>query len=217
MKEVEDALEAYLNLIHRKGASDQVVEERRQLLKKLTALLDGRPKDIELFRQAVDAYLERCPHEDRVTALTCAREYYYFWLGDMKKLAELTSRSGFTIHNPRMDIAASLDELLQRMAAAGFSRFPPSLEIYLGKLFEGGMKERQIAPREQILKAMLYLLDGQPYKPENYRIAVDAMLLQLKFDDDESRVAFLQLAREYFYYWLSFPPAAERSTMMTPF
>jgi hypothetical protein len=78
---------------------------------------------------------------DRVTALTCAREFYYFWLGDVKKLVEITSRSGFTTRNVRLEMADSLASLLERMQQQGFDAFPPSLEIYLGKLFEDGMPE----------------------------------------------------------------------------
>ncbi|MBV8680209.1 MAG: hypothetical protein JO338_07145 [Aquitalea sp.] len=59
-----------------------------------------------------------------------------------------------------------------------------------------------------LLKGMLFLLDGQPYRPDSFRMVVDAMLLHL--NDAHNKKSFVQLAREYFYYWLSFPPANER-------
>jgi hypothetical protein len=65
-----------------------------------------------------------------------------------------------------------------------------------------------IQEREYLLKAMLFLLSGQPYRPDSFRMVVDAMLLHL--NDAQNQKAFVQLAREYFYYWLSFPPAHER-------
>ncbi len=205
---LQQALDAYLRLILRQGASEQVLQERRQLLDRLLPLLVGVSRDAQSFRRVVERFVNDSEVADRVTALTCAREYYYFWLGDVKKLVEITSRSGFTTRNVRLEMADSLASLLERMQQQGFNTFPPSLEIYLGKLFEDGMPEADIQEREYLLKAMLFLLSGQPYRPDSFRMVVDAMLLHLS--DAQNQKAFVQLAREYFYYWLSFPPAHER-------
>ena len=205
---LQQALDAYLRLILRQGASEQVLLERRQLLDCLLPLLVGVSREAQSFRRVVERFVSDCEVADRVTALTCAREYYYFWLGDVKKLVEITARSGFTTRNVRLEMADSLASLLERMQQQGFDSFPPSLEIYLGKLFEDGMPEADIQEREYLLKAMLFLLSGQPYRPDSFRMVVDAMLLHLS--DAQNQKAFVQLAREYFYYWLSFPPAHER-------
>ena len=205
---LQQALDAYLRLILRQGASEQVLQERRQLLDRLLPLLVGVSRDAQSFRRVVERFVNDSEVADRVTALTCAREYYYFWLGDVKKLVEITSRSGFTTRNVRLEMADSLASLLERMQQQGFNTFPPSLEIYLGKLFEDGVPEAVIQEREYLLKAMLFLLSGQPYRPDSFRMVVDAMLLHLS--DAQNQKAFVQLAREYFYYWLSFPPAHER-------
>lgn len=205
---LQQALDAYLRLILRQGAAEQVLAERRQLLEQLLPLLEGLPRDAHSFRRMVEHFVNACEVTDRVTALTCAREFYYFWLGDVKKLVEITARSGFTTRNVRLEMADSLASLLERMRRQGFDAFPPSLEIYLGKLFEDGMDEADIHEREVLLKGMLFLLSGQPYRPDSFRMVVDAMLLHLS--DTQNQKAFLQLAREYFYYWLSFPPAHER-------
>jgi len=208
MSALQQALDAYLRLILRQGAVEQVLDERRQLLDRLLPMLDGVSRDAQSFRRVVERFVGDCEVVDRVTALTCAREFYYFWLGDVKKLVEITARSGFTTRNVRLEMADSLASLLERMRRQGFDAFPPSLEIYLGKLFEDGMPEADIQEREYLLKGMLFLLSGQPYRPDSFRMVVDAMLLHL--NDAQNQKAFVQLAREYFYYWLSFPPAHER-------
>ncbi|MTD33530.1 hypothetical protein GKE73_12140 [Paludibacterium sp. dN 18-1] len=202
------SLVAYLRLIERQGASAQVVAERRRLLTPLVRVLEGKPQQLEVFREAVEMLLADCEPDERVITLTSAREYYYFWLGDVKKLAAMTSRAGFSTRNVHIEVTGSLDDLCQRLQQQGFADFPPSLGIYLGELFENGVDESVIAEREILLKAMLFLLHGQPYKPESYRVAVDAMLLHLA--ERGNHTAFLDLAREFFYYWLSFPPATER-------
>ncbi|WP_293762463.1 hypothetical protein [uncultured Aquitalea sp.] len=205
---MRQAMDAYLRLIQRQGAEDTVVSERRALLEGLLPMLDGVERNSQTFRRVVEQFVAGCEVPDRVTALTCAREFYYFWLDDVKKLVEITARSGFTTRNVRLEMAESLDALILRMETQGFKAFPPSLSIYIGKLFEDGMAEYDIRERETLLKAMLFLLSGQPYRPDSFRMVVDAMLLHLS--ESANKSAFLQLAREYFYYWLSFPPAHER-------
>lgn len=202
------ALDAYLQLIARQGASRQTVDERRRLLLKLLPHLAQLPSGSDSYRAVVDGFVADSPRERQVLLLTCAREYYYFWLGNMKKVVEITARAGFTLFNPVIPMAADLAELRRRMAEQGFSRFPPSLDIYLGKLFEDGVDDALIRERESLLKPLLYLLDGLPFSPGSYRMAVDALLLHLGPADDPGDC--LRLVREFFYYWQSFPHARQR-------
>lgn len=209
MSNAEAALSAYLRLLEQQGASEEVCQERQQLLLPLVeALQDSMPSEPMLYRKAVEYFLQQCLPENRVTALACAREFYYCWLGDVRKLAHMTAKSRFTTHNVRVEMSNSLNELHTRMADQQFAQFPPSLSIYLGELFEGGMSEVDIAEREYLLKALLFLLHEQVLSPASYRMVVDAMVLYLSSEPGVQ--TFLSLAREFFYYWMSFPFAINR-------
>ncbi|POA97773.1 hypothetical protein C2134_13995 [Chromobacterium sinusclupearum] len=208
MAALKDALTAYLHLIERLGATPDVVAARRELLQKLLDGLAGKRRDVDSYHAGVDVFLAGCPLQEKLLAVTCAREFFYFWLDDMKKVMEITSGAGFTVRNLDMPLQGSLDALLQLMRRTGFQRYPPSLGLYLGKLFEDGMAEDEIRRRETLLQALLFLLDSHPFHASSYRMAVDALLLHL--DSQQDGEYLRQLVREYFPHWQSFPFASQR-------
>ncbi|UGA38963.1 hypothetical protein JOS77_04620 [Chromobacterium haemolyticum] len=180
MSDLKAALEAYMRLLARQGAPAQVIDERRRILEQMLPWLDGVERSAEGFRVPCERLLQACAPDEQVLALTCTREFYYFWLGDTKKVVEITARSGFSVRNVRVWLETDWEGLLTRMERDGFSRFPPSLGLYLGKLFEDGMSEPDIHLRERLLKSLLYLLDGQPIQGDSFRMMVDAVLLHLR-------------------------------------
>lgn len=203
------ALQAYLQLLAGKGAEPAVCSRRRVLLTALNARLQGLPLQPDHYRQAVDALLEHCAAAEHPAVLATAREYYYFWLGDVARLARKNARGDFftTLH-PSVPLAGSLSELQAQMVQSGFDDFPPALEIYLGELYENGVDARLLEQYEALIKPLLFLLRDQLHHADSYRMAVDGMLLQpgaQVWRDD-----FLHISREFYYYWLTFPHARER-------
>ncbi|MDC7704944.1 hypothetical protein [Vogesella indigofera] len=207
------ALDAYLNLLEQKGAAVEVVLFRRNILRRLVQILRGQPRNRDVYRSAINALLSICPPGDRPAAMTAAREYYYFWLGDLQRLAQMNARAGFTTHHVRLPVLASFADLQQRMSEENFASFPPSLDIYLGKLYELGADDEVLAERAGLIKPLLYLLHGQAHHPDSFRTAVDAMLIHLT--DDYARDSFLTISREFFYYWMTFPDAGVRQKKAT--
>ncbi|AXE30902.1 hypothetical protein DK842_13990 [Chromobacterium phragmitis] len=210
MSHREAMVDAYLKLIGRLGATERVREARRAMLLRLLASLADAKRTAEDYHARVDAFVSGCPPEDRVLAITCVREFYYFWLDDMKKMVEMTARAGFSTENPSFPWHETMDALLDAMQVAAFDRFPPSLALYLGKSFEDGADEDDIQQRERLLKALLYLLDPHPPTSKHYRMAVDALLQHLP--DAAARQRLLALVREYFGYWQSFPFSHHRKS-----
>lgn len=206
---MDDALDAYLRLLDSKGADAGVIAYRRRILARLNQILRSQRGGTDIYRAAVDALLSLCPPGDRAGAMTAAREYYYFWLDDVKKLAALNARDGFTTHHIRLPAHGSFESLQQRMQSDGFTQYPPSLDIYLGQLYELGSDENMLAERGELIRPLLYLLHGHPHHPDSFRTAIDAMLLHL--GDSQARDTFLIIAREFFYYWISFPDAGVRA------
>ncbi|QEL54413.1 hypothetical protein [Chromobacterium paludis] len=208
MAALTEALTAYLHLIEKLGAAPEVVSARRQLLQRLLDSLAGRRRDVDSYHAGVDAFVAACPVEEKLLAVTCAREFFYFWLDDMKKVMEITAGASFTIRNLAMPLLGSLDALQQLMRRMDFNHFPPSLDLYLGKLFEDGMAEEEIDRRRRLLQVLLFLLDPHPCDANSYRMAVDALLLHLATPEEGD--ALRLLVREYYPYWQSFPFAHKR-------
>ncbi|WP_047257945.1 hypothetical protein [Chromobacterium subtsugae] len=209
MADVASALGAYLHLIDRLGAKAEVVEQRRALLLRLLKRLESQARNAEAYHAAVELFVADCPPRERVLAMTCGREFYCFWLDDMKKVVEITARNGFSLHNPQMLNVGTFDHLVAQMRQKRFRHFPPSLGLYLGKLFEDGHPEEGIRQRDILLKALLFLLSPHPFHSTSYRMAVDALLLHLQ--DRAERQLLLPAVREYFPYWQAFPFARQRA------
>ncbi|MGL6070624.1 hypothetical protein [Craterilacuibacter sp.] len=206
---LEVARQAYLQLLAGKGAQAQVLARRRRLLEALNTALQGLPLQPGHYRQAVDGLLAQCEAGEHPAVLAMAREYYYFWLGDVARLARVNARSDFfTTHHLQLPLAGSLIALQAQMEQSGFNDFPPSLAIYLGELYENDANAKMQAECEMLIKLLLFLLRDQPHHPDSYRMAVDGMLLQL--EDEVWRNDLLQVTREFFYYWLTFPRASVR-------
>lgn len=209
---LETAAVAYLRLLASKGANADTLAQRRRVLDRLLPGLVTVPLRSDAYRHAVDALLAQLAGDDAPGVLTVVREYYYFWLGDVAQLAEVHARSGFVVRDVRLGVV-SIDELRRRMEASGFTDYPPSLEIYLDHLYEGGLSADELAAREALLKPLLYMLHAHPHDPDIYRSVVDHILLGLH---GESRAkAFLALARDFFYYWHNFPRADRRQIVET--
>ena len=109
--------------------------------------------------------LALCVPADRAGAMIAAREYYYFWLDDVKRLAALNASDGFTTHHVRVTVLDNLQQLQQRMSDEGFRDYPPSLDLYLGHLYEQGGGEALLAERAALIRPLLYLLHGHPHHP----------------------------------------------------
>ncbi|AXK40700.1 hypothetical protein [Crenobacter cavernae] len=200
-------VQAYLSLLARRGADPQALLARQRLLGQLLPHLNGIRYDG--YRVAVETFLAGCRNGERGAALQCAREYFYFWIGDVRRLASVAGRQGFSTREVALENSAGFQSLRERMGQEGFVRFPPSLDIYLGHLYEHGLSSGELSRRESLVQALIYLQGGAPYLPERYRMAVDALLMH--FSELADKSAVVSLAREFFYYWVSVPPASARA------
>ncbi len=209
MSDPQQALTAYLSLLSRQGADAALCEARRTQLAGLLTRLEGLAPSPDAYRQAVDALLLPLDAVQRRALLPVVREFYYFWLGDIGRIARMLSQGEIVSwRGGEARALPSLDALLRDLPAPDSGAYPPSLGLYLDRLFEAGVDEAASARGSQLLQVLLHLLASRDHAPGCYREAVDDMLTMLA--DEAERTFFLGLAREYFYWWLKFPAAAQR-------
>ncbi|HWU83477.1 MAG TPA: hypothetical protein VN063_08300 [Methylophilaceae bacterium] len=55
----QEALNAYLNLLQRKGASYEFLNKRAELLTRLAKLIQGKTNDGYMYRDALETVLEK--------------------------------------------------------------------------------------------------------------------------------------------------------------
>jgi hypothetical protein len=201
--------ESYSYRMARSGFVPQEMSRRMELIAKLQGLLKGMPREPAAYRQVVPHFLARCAPELHDTALICARDYYYFWLGDLRMRPGRYAGCEVAIRKLEAFESSQFKTLLKRMERGPCPPEPPSLGIYRGHLFEHGVQGRELAARELLLSALLFLLDRRPFLAGSYRWGVDALLMHIA--QPAERDSVLTLVRDFFYYWIAYPPAGIRN------
>lgn len=206
----DEAVGAYLTLVKNKGASTSSINKRKHFLRYLTNWLNNKPRTGESYRAGVDATMEKFSEEEtRYFFLVVAREFYYFWIGDVRAIATLNATGGFEGDPIRVEIKESLMDLLAKLDVVTWREDEMLvLRRYLACLYSHGMAQSTIDIRDRLLKVLLYQLRDMEMNGNNYRAVIDALLPLFK--KAEARYTFLALAREFYYFWINDPNAVGR-------
>lgn len=201
-QKASDALQAYLSLLKNKGASNRDLNIRKHFLRFLTSELKDKPQTGEAFRLCVDSVLAGFPESTDLQVLPlCAREFYYFWIGDFRQIALLHANGGLDPNPVLIQTSGSLIDMLSEMDGAGWEVVEiPALKQYLGFLRESGSTEAVMDIRERLIRLLLYVIREHEPTARAYRAGVDA--LQAMFQKEEARQTFVHVARDFFYYWI---------------
>lgn len=205
----QNPLDAYVALLKSKGAPTKEVNLRKHFLRHLVSVLQGKPLDGDVYREVVDKVARKFPDDDlsQQTFKTAAREFYNFWIGDVKSLAKLNSANLFDPEPIYIKINGNLTDLLGQMDADREWQCAdaPSIERYLAQLYAGGLAQAAIDVRERLLTLLMYVSRQHGASPKVYRAAVDALLPL--FTTPEGQQVFVSLAREFYYFWIQDPAA----------
>jgi hypothetical protein len=212
-----EALTAYLRYLAGKGASDDILSQRRTLLLKLLPALEGVPMDGNIYREKVDQVLE---HLDRVNwqaFLAVVREYFYFWANDIKSIAAMQAGGSFSIQPLQEQVPQDdLRSLWQRIDQEKFELAETwPLKAYSAALRDEGAEKSVVETRTKLVKLLLVRLRNvEGDKDRRYRQGVDAALPL--FTMKETRLLFLIVIREFYYFWIGDPDAASHIVLDAP-
>lgn len=206
----DDAVHDYLALLREKGANTASINKRKHFLRHLTDWLKNKPHTGDFYRAGVDAVLERFDEEEtRYFFLVVAREFYYFWIGDMRSVA-MTMVSGVFENEPiRIEINETLLDLFARIDTVAWSEAEEScIAGYVSCLEHLDYPMASVDIRERILRVVLLKLRGLPVNGATFRAVVDAMMPLFK--KAEGRYMFLAVTREFYYFWMGDTNAPSR-------
>ena len=85
----KEAISAYLKFLQAKGATSGMLYRRSFFLDKLTPILSEKKLDRSEYGQALDDVIKNIPANDWHESLNTAREFYPFWIKDIKVLARV--------------------------------------------------------------------------------------------------------------------------------
>ena len=205
----QTALNAYLSLLRSNGAPEVDLEERSKLIQPLLPPLDGQPQEGWLYRDEVETLLETLDRSSWPLFLAATREFYYFWIGDLKKIAAMLSEGEF-VPDEQIEVSSeeSLKAVWKKLDNEQFDTVEMwSLNAYLAALRDEGADKALIETRQKLIKLLMVNLRGvQERQGRFFRKAVDALLPI--FVMKETRTLFLLVSREYYHFWVGDPDAA---------
>lgn len=206
----KQATDAYLKLLQSKGASTKTLYQRSRFLDALMIKLSTKEQTRKAFAFALEETLINLPKEDKSNALNTAREYFPFWMNDIKAIAMFQEYYGFSTKEitwkPKHN---TLSALTKNLDSETFSDTESqSLRAYLKTIANLGADDSIISTRSKLVKIILLRLREAPIKNHAaYRISVDLTLPLFK--TKEIRELYLDVVREFYHFWENEPNAEE--------
>ncbi|MGJ8620812.1 MAG: hypothetical protein ACSHWN_10800, partial [Methylophilaceae bacterium] len=93
----KEAADAYLKFLQAKGASSRALYLRSKFLDTFMAKLAEKAQTRKEFAMSLELTLSVLSNDERNNALNTAREYFPFWMNDIKAIAMFEEYYGFNV------------------------------------------------------------------------------------------------------------------------
>lgn len=211
------ALDAYFKLLHNKGADEDNLKRRKHCLQQLIPALATLASEGPLYREVVDHCLASQPASDWPLFLTVVREYFHFWMEDIKAIASMYGDAEF---DPSIDdlkpLQGDLKVLWKTIEHEKFS----TVELWPVNTYSLALKQHGASPamvetRIKLVKLLIIQMRVAPQlNNKYYRLAVDSMMRL--FTVSQMRNFYLTVVREFFSFWIGDPEASEHIHIADP-
>ena len=199
----KEAISAYLKLLQNKGAKSGVLYKRSLFLDQLSLLLADKHLDRTAYGEALDTLMKTISADLWHDGLNTAREFYPFWMSDIKAIVAFSAQSGFSIdpldwRPKQITLQALTDSLKKEKFSVTETRH---LMAYTHALKDKSADKSIISSRLKLAQILLLRLRDAPTGDSRaYRVAVD-LTLPL-FNEHETKQLFLFVIREFYYFWV---------------
>jgi len=205
----KESADAYLKFLQSKGASAGMLYKRSRFLDTFMSELKDLAQTREQYADAIQKVRKKLTKQEQADMLAITREFFPFWIGDIKAVAQFEKRYGFHAHSDQWHPKKrSLKDLRNAVDSDVFTNHENNIiNKYLEKLYKNYNKLAVIQERAQLAKILLVRLRDTPDKNHVfYRKAVD---LTLPLFDKKSQTLYLNVAREFHDPWKSTPEVTE--------
>ena len=204
----QQALEVYFKLLTVKGFGPETFVQRTSFLNKLLPLLADKTTSGGEYRAAIETMMDTVPEGDWPESLIISREYYPFWVNDLKAVANFCkSATKDQLPIEWKPVEVTLSSLWHSVDQEKFSTTDSwALKAYTKALRNENAEQTLIDTRLKLSKILLVRLRDAPDKSNKiYRTTVDATLPL--FEVKKNRRLFLVVVREFFHFWAGNPEA----------
>ncbi len=196
------AINAYLKLLQSKGMPAGELYKRSAFLDKFAPNLNQKPLTPADFSKALEDTIVDIATKDITLTLEIAREFFPFWMQDMKTIAAFNATYGFDLASIQWKpIPSTLTELTDSIEESAFSKDETkSLNSYIRTMRENGADETIVDTRSKLAKLILVKLREAPVKNnKTYRMAID--IIMPLFTVNEIKQLFLTVVSEFYIHW----------------
>ncbi len=204
----QKAIDAYVAILQKNGVDEYNIAAREEILDELGAVLADQVLDGNGYRTVLETYLENKPDDEWPFILSTAREFYHFWVEDIKKIAEHNKKEIYKKNEdgwaPKPVTMEEITKALQ-VEKFGTAELWP-LKAYKQALKNAGAGEDLINVRMKLSKMTLLRMREAPENTQQtYRTVVDSTLPLFKIKN--SRKLYLEVVREFYHFWSGHPEA----------
>ncbi|HEY0562271.1 MAG TPA: hypothetical protein VGD04_03010 [Methylophilus sp.] len=214
----QEAVTAYLKFLKNKQVTQENLAQRSLFLNTLCQALEDKRLDRNDYARALNIVIRKHPQAVH-HYIKLAREFYPFWMHDIKAIAALSQSYDF--HETLIEwtpAPTSLKALTSALATELFNdRESAALERYHHHLHGLNEDKAFILTKIKLAKIILLRMRSAPSIDASlYRITVDATLPLFRWK--KSKQLFLYVVREFYYFWIVPLPAqqAHVATSDTP-
>lgn len=200
----QQAIDAYLNLLQQKNAAVEILSEREDALLLFAKHLKNKLTSRESYSTAIEKLTEKQSPEVQYRYKQIAREFYAFWVGDLKAIAFFSKHFGFDLAPSQWQPnPLTLNEMAESIQGMEFDESEKHAIIgYRNLMNDEGLAAVKVQANIKLAKIILLRLRDAPVKnPHCYRIAID-LILPL-FNLNESKATFLGVVRAFYPCWLA--------------
>jgi hypothetical protein len=204
----QQALEIYIKLLTGKGFGPDTFVRRVNFLNRFMPLLADKELNGREYRTAIETVMDDVAEADWPESLVIAREYFPFWLNDLKAVAMMSkSATKDALPISWQPEHVELSKLWHSVDEEKFGTTDSwALKGYTKALRNENAEQTLIDTRLKLAKILLVRLREAPDKDNTaYRTAVDATLPL--FEVKKNRRLFLVVVREFFHFWSGNPEA----------
>lgn len=202
----KEAADAYLNFLQSKGATSGSLYLRSRFLDALNQELKSKKQSRNSYAEALKETRHQLSKEDQKGAVDTAREYYAFWVSDVKAIANFEKRHGYNIKSEPWEAKPKTLKALKGAVETNIFTNDETLalENYTDKLLRTISDIPTVNERVKYAKTLIVRLRDAPEKNHTfYRKAIDLTLNLFKNKDEQK--LYLDVAREFYKFWRSNP------------
>lgn len=200
----DDPLKAYQASLEKNGLRRGEILKRMHMARCIIGCINAERPTVLSYREVVDTVLDTMP--DAAATELCrqvARDFFPFLVHD-PRASGASGKAGGDGGDIRVSLPEhrDLDDLIRLVREMPFSTHEYRvLSNYGETLLSQRMEPQAVETRATICRLLLTGMRGLPLDGRHYRAVVDRLLAL--FRRDETRIYFLNVAREFFEFMVS--------------